>query len=143
MIFVLALGVGWFLNQRWPLPISSSLTEPTPTVVFTILGAIGFALTFASMLSFARANTSVLPHRPASKMVNRGLYRYSRNPMYVGLIIVYICGTLLLNTFWLAFLLVPVLLGLRYFIIAKEETYLEQEFGDEYLQYKQQVRRWL
>lgn len=76
-------------------------------------------------------------------IVTDGLFRFSRNPIYVSDLLLYVGLSLALNTWW-ALALTPVLvLIMNVGVIAREEAYLERKFGNEYLRYKQQVRRWL
>jgi protein-S-isoprenylcysteine O-methyltransferase Ste14 len=76
-------------------------------------------------------------------MVESGLYRYSRNPIYLGLSVVHLGVAVADNNAWLPILLVPVLVVLRYGVIAREEAYMERRFGQQYVAYKARVRRWL
>ena len=81
--------------------------------------------------------------KPTSALVIWGPYRFTRNPMYMGLTTLYVGGTLLLNDLW-PLALLPVVIGLvQRRVIAKEEAYLERKFGDEYRAYKAGVRRWV
>ena len=72
-----------------------------------------------------------------------GPYRFTRNPMYVGLAALTVALGLLLDSWWPIVLLVPVLFVVRAFVIAPEEQYLERRFGADYVAYTQRVRRWL
>jgi len=72
-----------------------------------------------------------------------GPYRFTRNPMYVGMATLYVGGTLLLNDLWPLALLPVVITLVQRRVIAKEEAYLERTFGDVYRAYKARVRRWI
>jgi len=80
---------------------------------------------------------------PASRMVQHGPYRYTRNPMYLGMAVSYVGFSLVVNSAWPLLLLPLALVGLYRLVIAVEERYLEATFGEEYLAYKKKVRRWL
>ncbi len=81
--------------------------------------------------------------KPASRIVDKGPYRLTRNPMYTGMSLVYLGAMLLLNWGW-ALVLFPLVLILLYrFVISREEAYLTSEFGEEYLAYCRKVRRWI
>jgi protein-S-isoprenylcysteine O-methyltransferase Ste14 len=95
------------------------------------------------LITFAFARTAVMPTLPARRLLTTGLYRHSRNPMYVGLTIAYVGGILLTNIAWTVFILIGVLVAFERVIVPREERYLRDEFGDLYDQYCQQVRRWL
>ena len=142
---VYALSIGllmWLLDQY--LPISHWISEPWNKIgLVLIVTALSFDLW--SLFLFFRSKTTPNPMKPenSKSIVTGGLYKISRNPMYVGLLFV-----LLGYAIWLGslspFLLLPlfVLLITTQQIIPEEEM-LEQKFGQEYLDYKMRVRRWL
>ncbi|SYZ72145.1 conserved membrane hypothetical protein [Candidatus Zixiibacteriota bacterium] len=112
-----------------------------------ILGVIifftGFVFGLPSLVRFRRAKTTVNPYRTTTSFVSTGPYRYSRNPIYVAMILNYIGLAVLFNRLW-AVILVPVVIWLlTLWVIIPEEKYLETKFGDEYCRYKSRVRRWL
>jgi protein-S-isoprenylcysteine O-methyltransferase Ste14 len=83
------------------------------------------------------------PLRPASTLVSTGPYKFTRNPMYVSLALLTLAFAFFLNTWWIAVLLVPVLLIVQRFVIVPEEKYLRRRFGPDYEAYTHRVRRWL
>jgi protein-S-isoprenylcysteine O-methyltransferase Ste14 len=103
----------------------------------------GLAIMVAGLMAFAFARTAVMPTLPAERLLTTGLYRYSRNPMYIGLTIAYVGGILLTNIAWCMFVLIGVLIVFDRVIVPREERYLRAEFGDLYDQYCKRVRRWL
>jgi protein-S-isoprenylcysteine O-methyltransferase Ste14 len=104
---------------------------------------VGFAISLWGILTFQLAGTTMFPFEPASRLVRHGPYRFTRNPMYVGLTLSYIGIALIMNVGWPLILLPLVLWGLDVFVIREEETYLLRTFPDEYAVYKKQVRRWI
>lgn len=90
-----------------------------------------------------RASTAVNPSLPTTAIVSGGVFGLSRNPIYLSFTLLY-CGiALLFNGLW-AFLFLPPLIAVVHTgVIMREENYLEQKFGDEYLRYKARVRRWI
>ena len=90
-----------------------------------------------------RAGTNVLPSRPALAIVTHGPFRFSRNPIYVANVFVYIGLSFLFNAVWPLLLLLPMLWVIYWGIIQREERYLENKFGEIYLTYKDKVPRWL
>jgi protein-S-isoprenylcysteine O-methyltransferase Ste14 len=107
--------------------------------VLTIGGA---ALVLAAAGLFRRLHTNVKPSQPATTLVTSGLYRRTRNPMYLGMSLLYAGPALILDSI-LALLLLPiVLIVIQTQVIAREERYLEGRFGDDYRSYRQRVRRW-
>jgi len=104
---------------------------------------VGVGLATWGIVTFRRARTAVIPHHAASQLVASGPYRFTRNPMYVGLTIVYTGGAVVLNSAWPLILLPVVLIVLAHFVVVREEQYLNDAFGDEYAAYRSRVRRWL
>jgi len=105
--------------------------------------AIWLALDGWAMLRFQRAGTSMVPMRPTTALVTSRPYRVSRNPMYLGMVVLYVALALSLGVIWALALLPVVVLAVDRLVIAREEAYLDRKFGDEYREYKRRVRRWL
>ena len=82
-------------------------------------------------------------NRPVRALVTTGIHGWSRNPIYVGMFLLYAGIGLAACSPWVLILAVPLVIILRYGVVAREETYLEQRFGDTYRDYKARVRRWL
>ena len=89
------------------------------------------------------AGTSVEPWKPTTVILDKGLYAYSRNPIYVGMTIAYASLALAAMSYLALAFLAFALLIIRYHVIARGEAYLEQKFGETYLSYKARVRRWI
>jgi protein-S-isoprenylcysteine O-methyltransferase Ste14 len=140
VLYALAVLVGYLLNQRWPLRISGGASVQA---LAWLLAGVWLALTVSSIGNFRRSRTSIVPIRPATTLVIAGPYRFTRNPMYVGLAVLTVALGLFLDSWWPIVLLVPVLFVVRAFVIAPEERYLERRFGADYVAYTQRVRRWL
>jgi protein-S-isoprenylcysteine O-methyltransferase Ste14 len=142
LIYLLGLALGYGLNRVVPLWIVS----PEPRWMFRlgIVVAVGGQLFAAwGVLTFRRHATAIIPHRPASTIVTSGPYRFTRNPMYVGMSVIYAGLALLLDTWW-AFALLPVVIAIiDRQVIAMEERYLASAFGAEYDSYRSRVRRWI
>ena len=136
------------------LPILASLAlewfVPTSFVdgVFRwILGALivvtGLALNVVGFITQKRAGTDPIPFNPSTRIVAHGLYRFSRNPMYIGFALCTLGVAMLVNSAWML-LAVPVgLILIDRTVVTREERYLERKFGEEYLTYKRRVRRWV
>ena len=139
-VYVAAVAVGYLLNQLLPLPVGRSAVW---NVAVVILAAAWAALTFPSFVLFWRRRTSIIPTRPANELVISGPYRFSRNPMYVGLVFLTTAVAIVINTWWPVLLLVPALIIIRVTVIAREERYLRRRFGAEYDAYTRRVRRWI
>ena len=109
-------------------------------VVLMIAGA---GLAIWGVLTFRRAHTTIMPFRAASTMVRAGPYRFTRNPMYVGMTLGYVGLSLVFNSIWPLLILPLVLVAMVRLVITREEAYLEAVFGDEYRAFRRDVRRWL
>ncbi len=103
----------------------------------------GLALMSAGILTFRRFRTAVYPNRPAKLVVDAGIYAYTRNPMYLGLAILYAGVSLLMTSWWAVVLLPIVLLLVRTQVIRREERHLRERFPDAYADYCRRVRRWI
>jgi protein-S-isoprenylcysteine O-methyltransferase Ste14 len=97
----------------------------------------------AALGRFRRAGTPVETYRPTTALVTEGIYRRTRNPMYVALTLLYAGIGFAANSLWTLGFLPPLLLVMRYGVIAREERYLTRRFGTRYLDYQGSVRRWL
>jgi len=136
--FAAAYGVHRLLPVRlWPEPSAVENLLGWGLLVAGVLLAVGAAHLFR------RAGTTPNPGKPTTALVIWGPYRFTRNPMYVGMTMLYLGGTVLLNDPW-PLALLPVIIALvQRRVIAREEVYLERKFGDAYRAYKARVRRWI
>ncbi len=128
------------------LDLGLDLGEP-PVGVRVAGGVLGVAafLFFdsAAMRRFQAAGTSPIPWRPSSALVTDGPYRFSRNPMYVGMAFLFAGLTFALGALVALALLPVVIVVIDRYVIAREEPYLERRFGEAYNEYRTRVRRWL
>ena len=140
LIFAGGLGAGLLLNRLRP-------TLFLPGVLSKMLGwplvVGGLLLGFWGFREMRRVGTNVDPYRPTTAIVEAGPYRYTRNPLYVGMALVYFGISARTNALPVALLLPVVLHLVDRGVIKREERYLEGKFGDEYLRYKGRVRRWI
>ncbi len=140
LIYVSALAIGLLANRIYPIGLlSRGLLRATGLpLVFggLVIGLLGFR-------EMRRAGTNVDPYHPTTSIVDAGPYQFTRNPLYVGMTLMY-CGISALSNAFAPILLLPVVLAImRRGVIEREERYLERKFGDEYLSYKERVRRWM
>ena len=140
ILLVLTIAVTALLQWMFPIHV-------IPLAAARIIGIVlflgGFALGFPAMLGMIRARTSPNPNRPPTALVRGATYRITRNPMYLGMLISY-AGLFIFtqSLWWLIFL--PLLAWLMtIWVIIPEEKFLAQKFGEEYLQFKTHVRRWI
>jgi len=137
----LAALVGLALDWLAPLPF---LPADLPA---GWLGALVFVLALAlfawAIRTMTMAGSNVPTNRPTTTIVENGPYRFTRNPIYLGMFLGLIGLAIAFDTLWLLMMLVPFALVIRYGVIAREEVYLERKFGDVYRGYRSRVRRWL
>ena len=134
------LLLGWLLGKLWPVHL------PLPAWTRWIewpLFVIAPCIAIWAMVTFRRHKTVVDPRGRVTAIVTAGPFRFTRNPMYVSLVLLYIAGTLAIGNTWTALLLVPVFLALHYGVIVPEERYLQATFGEQYTAYQRRVRRWI
>lgn len=142
LLMLLAAALMWALH-RW-LPLGQLIA--TPWNYFAVLpAAIGRAITVAAGARFRRARTTFDPWKPRDStcLVTNGVFRFSRNPMYLGLVLVLVAWALWLGTVspWLVPPLFVIVISVAH--IVPEEQALEELFGDAYVAYRHRVRRWI
>jgi protein-S-isoprenylcysteine O-methyltransferase Ste14 len=104
---------------------------------------LGLALVVWAIRAFKAAGTPVQGYRPTSAIVDRGPYRFTRNPIYAGMVVGLAGLAVAFDTLWLLAALVVFFAVIRFGVVAREEAYLDRKFGDAYRDYKARVRRWL
>lgn len=142
-IFVAAWGAAWGLGRRLPFEIDGRGVSALQLAVAVLFLAAGLGLMFWALATFIRFRTPVLPIRPARVIVSEGPFRFSRNPMYVGLSVAYVGLAFALNQAWPLVVLPGALAALLVLVIFREERYLRSAFSLEYEEYCRRVRRWL
>ena len=132
----------WTLSKIWPgaFWLDYPWRWAGPVIMVS-----AFLLDLDSLFIFRRNHTTINPLHPeqTSTLVTEGLYRFTRNPMYLGLLIVLTGWSIYLGNITALFVLPLFALVITYWQIVPEERVLEQKFGDHYLAYKRSVRRWL
>ena len=132
----IAYLLGWFV----PLPFT------TPAILRNIglaLTFIGFLLGVGALVEFRKARTTSDPHGSATRLVMAGIYRFTRNPIYLGFLLMVIGLPLNAGFYW-GMLVAPFFITtMNRLAIEREEAYLEKKFGKAYADYKSRVRRWL
>ena len=141
---LLTILLGVALNFLWPIELGFEIEAPTRywlgglivTGAVLVLGAPAVSL-------FKRAGQSPNPWKATPEISERGPFRFTRNPMYLQMVVACIGFAVMLENWWI--LALTPLCGwlLQRFAILPEEAYLEQKFGEDYLNYKRRVRRWL
>jgi protein-S-isoprenylcysteine O-methyltransferase Ste14 len=104
---------------------------------------VGLALAAAGIRNFSRAGTPVPTNRPTRVMVTTGIHGWTRNPIYLGMFLVYGGIGIAARSPWTLVLTLPLAITIRHGVVAREERYLEAKFGAAYRAYRASVRRWL
>jgi protein-S-isoprenylcysteine O-methyltransferase Ste14 len=135
-----------FLAAGFVLDVVCPLAVPGGAWKYWIGGPpilLGLLLMTAGVLRFNRAGTNVPTYRPTTALVTDGPYRYTRNPLYISLFLVYAGIGIAAGNVWLLMLGALLFPIMHYGVVAREERYLERKFGQSYIDYKAAVRRWL
>ena len=141
LLFLIPLGLGIGLTLwRFPTPVLA-VTVAWGLACLPLLFWLGLAI--SALLAFRRARTSINPTVPTTALVKHGPYRISRNPMYLSFVLLYLALAIGFQSFWALLLLPLAFWAVEFRVIRIEERYLERKFGEDYLRYKEKVRRWL
>lgn len=143
ILFLGALLLGYVLTYLFP--IGPGIASPNGLGLMAGLAfmLVGFALAIFPARRFRKAGTSILPGEPSTALVREGMYKATRNPIYIGLILVYFGLCIVLTSVWMLILLIPAVIILHRGVVKREEDYLTWKFGDDYRRYMSQVPRWL
>ena len=140
LVYLASILLGLLLHFAWPLPL---LRHPAGVPIGASVVLMAVALFIAAVRTFRAAGTPVPGNRPTTTIVRRGPYRFSRNPIYLAFSALQVGIALWVDSLWLLVTLVPALALMSFWVIPREERYLEARFHSEYLPYKSSVRRWL
>ena len=141
LAWALAVIAGFALDWLMPLPFL-----PAAVPARWLGGAVcvvALALFAWAIATITRAGSNVPTNRPTISIVATGPYRFTRNPIYLGMCLGLVGLAIAFNSLWLLGTLVLFALVIRYGVVAREEVYLERKFGDAYRHYRARVRRWL
>jgi protein-S-isoprenylcysteine O-methyltransferase Ste14 len=140
LIFAGALGLGSLLDVLVPVRFTPR-PYSAPFGIFFLVCAIVFS--GLAVRELFRSKTPVDPRRPTSALVTTGVFKVSRNPIYLGMVLFCLGLSFLIHSLWFMALAAVLAAVLQQGVIKPEEVYLEQKFGNPYREYKTNVRRWL
>ncbi len=140
ILYLVAFVAGWAIHSAFPIPFLAAgwLQLAIGLLMIVLAGAFWVS----AILALRRAGTAIDPGKPTTTLVTQGPFRFSRNPLYLSLAVIYLGAATSLDTLWPIVFLPGILAAIR-LVILQEERYLERKFGQEYLAYKARVRRWL
>ena len=140
LIYAASMLAGIGLNRLWPQAMPFGLHGPVPAgaLLAMVLLLSGFCIR-----EFHKAGTELRADRPDTALITSGPYCYTRNPLYIGLTLVQIAVAMYLDNAWILGMTVASVVVISSYAIRREERYLEQQFGQDYRDYRQRVRRWL
>lgn len=142
-IFGITLLLSLLLGYLIPLPLSALLPRAVSISIGVIFLSIGFWIIGITRRQFHQAGQPTDPGNPTTRLITTGIFSWSRNPLYLGGMVSFIGLAALLNSLWLLILLVFTTIAVHFVLIAPEERYLENQFGDLYRQYAMSVHRWI
>jgi protein-S-isoprenylcysteine O-methyltransferase Ste14 len=140
LVYAAPLAAAWAVDRLLPWRMPGSRWRTGAGIALLVAGQV---VSTAGVRTFRKAGTSVIPRRSASAMVTTGPYVYTRNPMYLGMTVSYVGGSLLLGTWWAPLVLPGVVAFVDRNVIRREEAHLRNRFGDEYEQFSRHTRRWI
>lgn len=143
LAYLVALLAGYGLEHLWPLPLGPAAWLPLLRIAGALLVVLGVGLAAWANLRFRAAGTSPVPVRPSAALVQSGPYRWTRNPMYLGLTALGVGLALLAHSGWMLLGVLAAAVVIDRYAIAREERYLLAAFGQAYADYCARVRRWL
>ena len=142
-LFLAVLLLGLALDRLLPLQLGAHEGGAGHWIIAGSLILIGLVLATAAIRNFGRAGTPVPTIEPTRALVTTGVHGWSRNPIYVGMFLIYGGIGVAARSSWMLVLALPLAITIRYGVVAREEAYLERRFGGAYRDYKARVRRWL
>lgn len=141
LVMILLIFIGRLIQQFWPLEIDS--TSDRSRILGAILIPVSLLLILKCAKKFRDAGTHIEPWKSTSSLQRNGPYRFSRNPIYLGLSGMSLGFALVFNSVWVLMGALGMILFLNFYVIPKEEAYLRTKFGTTYTDYLKRVRRWI
>jgi protein-S-isoprenylcysteine O-methyltransferase Ste14 len=140
LLLVASLGVGFLLRWLAPSPV---LTSTASAMIGPTIVTLSFGVFFWAAGTMLRGHASIPTNTPTGAIVTGGPFRFSRNPIYLSMILLQLGVGVWVKSVWFFVLAAISVALLTWGVIVREERYLERKFGAEYLSYKSRVRRWI
>lgn len=143
VIFGGALLVGLALDYILPLSMKNMMAANIIIILGTVISALGILIAVLAKVQFSRAKQPSAPGKPTTRLIQHGIFKYTRNPLYLGLVIILVGLGFIFDIAWLLILVAPIIGLTQWALIIPEEKYLREKFSDEYSLYAARVRRWI
>jgi protein-S-isoprenylcysteine O-methyltransferase Ste14 len=143
LLFLAALLLGLAADHLVPSPFAAPEGDWVHGIIAGALIVIGLTLAATGIRDFSSSATPVPTNQPTRALVTTGIHSWTRNPIYLGMFLIYGGVGVAARSPWTLILALPLALTIRYGVVAREEAYLERRFSDAYQDYKARVRRWL
>lgn len=140
LLALAVIGGAWLIDRYAPLPITADASLQALGIA---LIALALLVALIALVQFSRSRTKVEPWHPTTTIIQHGLYRYSRNPIYLAFCVATLGAGLVFDSWWVLASAAPLMVLLQQLVIRREEAYLARKFGADYLDYQRRVRRWL
>jgi len=142
LLMVLCIAAGFLAEHAQHFPIFPANHPIRRPLCFALFGA-AVIIFVAAIRELIKHKTHPSPYKPTATIVDTGIYRFSRNPIYVGFLLVVVASAACANSAWLLLAAVALFVLLRFGVVSREEQYLSRKFGDVYEEYRRKVRRWM
>jgi protein-S-isoprenylcysteine O-methyltransferase Ste14 len=140
IVALLFIVIAYFLGRFAPLPFSAPVILRNVGLLMTF---VGFLLGIGAFVEFRKVRTTLDPHGSAKQLVTSGIYRFTRNPIYLGFLLMVIGLPLNSGLYWGVAMAPFYVFMMNRLFIQHEEAYLQRKFGKAYAGYSSRVRRWL
>ncbi len=140
LILIAFIGVGVILHNLFPMHF---IHGPLRTIVGAIFLVYSVLIMSLAVLQMRKAGTNIDVRKPSMSVVTEGIYRFTRNPMYLSMALLMIAISVLVSNIWILILTLPFIIVMQKGVIEREERYLEGKFGIDYTTYKKRTRRWI
>ena len=139
LLYLIAIILGLMIGYIFPYHL---LANNISILIGTLLFITGFTIISMAARKMNNNKTTINPSGTTTIIVKDGIYKFTRNPMYLSFTLIFIAILIMANAWWGMLMLIPLFLLVQKGIIEREERYLAKKFGGEYLNYKSKVRRW-
>jgi protein-S-isoprenylcysteine O-methyltransferase Ste14 len=142
LIYALIFGISLIIQKLVPIGNAFFNTTASRIVGFLLL-AICLVFDLPSLIQFFKTKNTIITIKSANSLQTKGLYSISRNPMYTGLLCLYSSLAMLVGNWWTVLFIPLVIFIIQVYVILREESYLARRFGQQFIDYKMRVRRWI